>query len=96
MKIVSEIDPCKTIEQKNELLLLNREQMLSGIKKNRVLVDPLKNYLIDLLESVRPVCLPEYQTDNRPKRVPQENQINELQVYAPQNIGRICEGSKLR
>ena len=69
--IIKLIDPYKnsptSLENPNVVLMLNKEQMLAGIKKNKLGAEGTKVNLVNLLECVRPLCLPGYQCDTRPK-----------------------------
>ena len=69
--IIKLIDPYKnsptSLENPNVVLMLNKEQMLAGIKKNKMGAEGTKVNLVNLLECVRPLCLPGYQCDTRPK-----------------------------
>ena len=70
--IIKLIDPYKnssssSLENPNIVLMLNKEQMLAGIKKNKLGAEGTKVNLVNLLDCVRPLCLPSYQCDTRPK-----------------------------
>jgi alkylated DNA repair dioxygenase AlkB len=80
--IIHAIDPSKKPALDNSsttsILMLDRVQMKAGIKANKINLEPLKKLLIDLLECVRPVCLPDYICDMRPKKATQENELHDL------------------
>lgn len=84
-KIVPSNDP-KSLENPSQVLMLSKEQMLAGINKRRAAgkekfnAETAKNSLVDLLDCVRPLCLPFYQCDSNPKlpTVPKDNQISLL------------------
>ena len=70
--IIKLIDPYKnssssSLENPNIVLMLNKEQMLAGIKKNKLGAEGTKVNLVNLMDCVRPLCLPSYQCDTRPK-----------------------------
>ena len=54
-----------------EILLLTREQLTSGCKHGSMKADALRRNLVDILDFVRPVCIPNYQHDSRPKCSPE-------------------------
>ena len=76
LDILHEYDPCKNTDPKVDLL--TKEQMLSGITKHKLKKDEIRDHLFSLLDNVRNICVPTYLEDNRPKRLPQECQINNL------------------
>ncbi len=45
--------------------LLNREQLMAGLKKYKHKKDIIRDHLFDLLEAVRPICLPTYEEVER-------------------------------
>ena len=64
-----------------DVLTLTREQLEGGIigkGKNKMNAPEAKEHLIKLLELIRPVCVPSFQEDSRPKRSPAECQLNDL------------------
>ena len=78
--IIHDIDPNKNkaLDNSTSILMLDRVQMVAGIKTNKIRLEPLTTHLLDLLEYVRPVCLPEYICDTRPKKAPQETELHDL------------------
>ncbi len=81
------VDPTNNIQNKvnsgEGVLMLDRNQIISGLTKNKskLKVDVLRNHLADLLDHVRPVCLPDYQCNTQPVtncNASQEGQINDL------------------
>ena len=66
--IIKLIDPYKnsptSLENPNVVLMLNKEQMLAGIKKNKLGAEGTKVNLVNLLECVRPLSLYVYQATN--------------------------------
>ena len=59
-----------------EVLTMTFEQLESGVKKMKA--PDLKNHLVQILNNLRPVCVPNYLEDTRPKRSPIDNKLNEL------------------
>ena len=97
--IISQIDPYSntepnTVENPSSVPLLNKEQMLSGMKKrnNKFNAEAAKSSLVDLLECVRPLCLPTYQSGSRPKLSPvtQDNHIELLTA----RVESLCSQNK--
>ena len=80
MTIINEVDPNKNTETQisKSVLMLSKEQILAGIKSNKVNYERTKNLLADLLGHVRPLCLPDYQQDTRPKITPHDTLLNDL------------------
>ena len=73
VEIIKLIDPYSSTSTSPEenpsiILMLNKDQMMSGITKNKLRVEGLKTNLVNLLDCVRPLCLPRYQYDIHPKR----------------------------
>ncbi len=73
MDIINIIDPAKNAKSSQipaggEVVLLNKEQLTTGV--NKLKNKDLKEHLADILDHVRPVCLPSYQLDTRPKCLP--------------------------
>ena len=60
------------------ILLLTNDQLVAGCKSHRMNAGVAKNHLMNLLELVRPVCVPSYLEDTRPKRGPVDNQLSEI------------------
>ena len=65
MDIIKLLDPNDKIKSatktSSEVLMLTKDQILRGITKNKVNLPAVKNHLVTLLDTVRPVCLPNYQ-----------------------------------
>ena len=64
-----------------DVLTLTREQLadyISKTGKDKMRAQAAKEHLLNMLELIRPVCVPDFQEDTRPKRKPAECQINEL------------------
>ncbi len=82
IKIIREIEQVKGAKNKTissaDVLMINKDQIMSCTKKQSYNASLAKAHLVDLLDSVRSVCLPDYQVDNRPQRVQQDVQITEL------------------
>ena len=97
--IISQIDPNSnsdpgSLENPSTVLMLNKEQMAAGMKKrnNKFNVDVAKNSLVELLDCVRPLCLPLYQLDShpRPSSVTQDSQITLLTA----RVESLCSQNK--
>ena len=73
--LIRTIDPSNKGED-SEVLLLTKEQMAAGVKKHKA--DIVRSFLVDLLDVVRPVCLPDYEEDSRPKQLPHEVAVASL------------------
>ena len=74
--IMKTIDPYSTSsttpeENRNIVLMINKDQMKAGVAKFKPKLDTVKKQLIDLLDCARPICLPDYQDDvNQIRRKP--------------------------
>ena len=81
-----------TVKPDDHILLLTREQLEAGCKQGKMNAPSAKAHLINLLESVRPVCVPSYQEDTRPKRNPVDMQLHEMtkniQALSSQNTSQ--------
>ena len=86
-QIINEIDHGKNIDSNvsGTVLMLNKEQMIAGIKKNKINFERTKNLFVDLLDNVRPVCLPEYHIDTRPKASEQDTLLSDLAAKIEQS-----------
>ena len=77
--ILKELDPEKERNSEGtDIVMLTRDQMSAGMRKNKVLDKATKQHLIDLMDNVRPLCVAQYSPDTRPKRVPQEVALDNL------------------
>ena len=67
--IIKELDPNKSANENNgnAILMLDKKQMQAGMKKHQIRADVAKAHLINLLDCVRPVCLPSYEPDPHSK-----------------------------
>ena len=97
--IISVIDPYSTQsksseENQNIILMLSKDQMTAGIAKNKPKVDVVKKHLVNLLDCVRPLCLPNYQNDVNQTRkltnVPQNCDISSLTT----RVESLCNQNK--
>ena len=59
-----------------EVLTMTHEQLDSGVKKMKA--PDLKKHLVQILDHTRPVCVPNYLEDTRPKWLPVDNKLSEL------------------
>ena len=98
-EIISLIDPCNntediTVENPSSVLMLNKEQMLAGMKKrnNKFSAETAKSSLVALLDCVRPLCLPVYQSGlcPKPSSVTKDNQIELLTA----RVESLCSQNK--
>ena len=66
--IMRTIDPYSTSstsseENQNIVLMINRDQISAGIAKHKPKLDVCKKHIVNLLDCIRPICLPDYQND---------------------------------
>ena len=75
-----------------DVLLLTREQLISACKRREMKAEVAKLHLVNLIEATRPVCIPNYQNDPRPKRSPVDCQLLELskcvETLSSQNLSQ--------
>ena len=98
MAIIKALDPNDKVNSatktSSEVLMLSKEQLLRGFTKHKVKVDAVKNHLITLLDSVRPVCLPNYQAGKCSPSAnfsfSEENQIASLVT----RVEALCNGNQ--
>jgi hypothetical protein len=76
LDILNQYDPCT--DGVSKVTMLTNDQMLNGISKHRILKDSIRDHLFKLLDHVRPICTPNYTLDTRPRRLPQEQQVETL------------------
>ena len=96
--IIQSIDPHATTssspeETPNIILMLNKDQMNAGIKKRKFTADTAKEKLVDLLDSVRPLCLPCYQSNPHPTRVSSETQAGDISSLT-ERVESLCSQNK--
>ena len=80
-------------ENPNIILMLIKDQMNAGIKKRKFTADTAKEKLVDLLDSVRPLCLPCYQSNPHPTRVSSETQAGDISSLT-ERVESLCSQNK--
>ena len=95
VKIINDIDPHSTPslspeENPNMIVMLNKEQISSGVNKRGYTAKDAKAHLIDLLDCVRALCLPSYQSNPHKIRVSPESEIQSLTT----RVESLCSQNK--
>ena len=71
LRILRIFDPATPLTcTESEVVMLNRDQLVAGQKKHKLKKEKLEGHIYDLLESVRPICLPGYKLDTAPRSKP--------------------------
>ncbi len=73
-----------------QAILLNKDQLTAGVKKFKA--PELKEHLANVLDHIRPVCLPSYQLDTRPKSIPQSHDLQIANLAS--KVEALCSENK--
>ena len=98
INIIKEVDSNTTTssspeENPNIILMLNKDQMSAGIRKRGFKAETAKDHLIDLLDCVRPLCLPCYQSNPYQTRVSPETHASEISSLT-ERVESLCSQNK--
>ena len=72
-EIINKYDPSRNVDSTEGILLLTKDQIITGINKYKLKKDDIRDHLIVLLDNVRCICLPTYYVnETSTKSPPQE------------------------
>ena len=95
--IIKDIDPyasssTSTEENPNIVLMINKDQIMSGLKKKKA--DLCKTHLANLLDCVRPLCLPSYQNCQNSRPLPSTETQNCEVTSLTSRVESLCSQNK--